>query len=71
MKIISLFSGAGGLDIGFYKAGFQTIWANEFDSKIWDTFEHNFPNVYLEKKDRKLYLASLVSQIYVVRKQFD
>ena len=24
MKIISLFSGAGGLDIGFHEAGFQT-----------------------------------------------
>ncbi len=50
MKIISLFSGAGGLDKGFKKAGFNTIWANEYDSTIWDTFEHNFPNTKLEKK---------------------
>jgi len=64
MKIISLFSGAGGLDIGFYKAGFQTIWANEFDSKIWDTFEHNFPNVYLEKKDiRKIHCSDIPNDI--------
>ena len=33
MKIISLFSGAGGMDLGFKKADFQVIWANEFDKK--------------------------------------
>lgn len=41
MKLISLFSGAGGLDLGFEKAGFEIAVANEFDKTIWDTYEKN------------------------------
>lgn len=42
MKLISLFSGAGGLDAGFEQAGFEVIFANEYDSTIWDTYRANF-----------------------------
>lgn len=41
MNIISLFSGAGGLDLGFKNAGFEISIANEFDKNIWETFEKN------------------------------
>lgn len=47
MKLISLFSGAGGLDLGFHKAGFTTVTANEYDKKICPTFRKNFPDVEL------------------------
>lgn len=50
MKLVSLFTGAGGLDLGFEKAGFDIVWANEFDSTIWKTFEFNFPKVKLDKR---------------------
>ena len=29
-KVISMFSGAGGLDMGFHNKGFQILWANDF-----------------------------------------
>jgi len=50
MNIASLFTGAGGLDLGFERASFHVVWANEYDSTIWETFEHNFPKTKLEKR---------------------
>lgn len=51
MKLVSLYSGCGGLDLGFEKAGFKIVWANEFDKNIWSTFERNFPNAILDRRD--------------------
>lgn len=49
-KIVSLFSGCGGLDLGFKNAGFQVIWANEYDKDIWETYEYNHQNTILDHR---------------------
>lgn len=51
MKVISLFSGCGGLDLGFEKAGFEIPVANEFDKTIWATFKANHPATNLIEGD--------------------
>ncbi|MEF2930993.1 MAG: DNA cytosine methyltransferase [Methanobrevibacter smithii] len=40
-KLISLFSGAGGMDLGFKQAGFEIIYANDFDEDAVITYRNN------------------------------
>lgn len=57
MNIISLFSGAGGMDLGFRKAGFNILWANEYDKTIWETYEKNH-STPLDKRDIRNILSN-------------
>jgi DNA (cytosine-5)-methyltransferase 1 len=41
LKVISLFSGAGGMDLGFINAGFEIIWANDFFQEAVDSYRKN------------------------------
>jgi DNA (cytosine-5)-methyltransferase 1 len=40
-KIASLFSGCGGLDLGFIQAGYEVIWANDFFKEAVETYRNN------------------------------
>ena len=51
MKVGSLFSGIGGIDLGFQQAGFNIVWANELDKDAATTYRHNFGNKCLVEKD--------------------
>ena len=41
MKVVSLFSGAGGLDLGLIKAGHRVVWANDIDANAVETYRRN------------------------------
>jgi DNA (cytosine-5)-methyltransferase 1 len=41
MRVISLFSGAGGMDLGFIQAGHEVVWANDHDEDAVQTYQAN------------------------------
>ena len=45
MKIGSLFSGIGGIELGFKRKGFKTIWFIEIDEFCRKILAKNFPNI--------------------------
>lgn len=51
--MIDLFSGAGGMSLGFEKAGFQTLFAVEFDEQFANTYKNNFDKTPVIKKNIK------------------
>ncbi len=63
-KTIDLFAGIGGIRIGFEKAGFTTVFANDFEPKCADTYNLNFGTVPLTVKDmREIKTSELPSNI--------
>lgn len=52
-KIVSIFSGAGGIDCGFHQAGFDTVFANDNWKPACDSFSHNYP-------EAEVYCGSIV-----------
>ena len=50
VRVLSLFSGCGGMDIGAHNAGGKTIWANECNKWAIETYSKYFPNAGLVPK---------------------
>jgi DNA (cytosine-5)-methyltransferase 1 len=57
MRAVSLFSGAGGMDVGFKQAGVKVIWANEIDKDAANTYKYNNPESNLHVGDIKEAIA--------------
>ena len=51
LRSIDLFAGAGGLSEGLRMAGFECVWANEFDKHAAITFAENFPAAVVDSTD--------------------
>lgn len=58
LSAVSLFSGAGGMDIGFHRAGFQIEWANDFDKAAVETYRRNIGN-HIVQGDVNEYIENL------------
>lgn len=48
MKTVSLFSGCGGMDLGVQQAGFNIVFANDFDKYAAQSYRHNFGDHMVE-----------------------
>lgn len=51
MRVIDLFAGVGGLSLGFEQAGFEVLFANEYDKSIANAYKKNNPNVEVNTDD--------------------
>jgi len=45
LKVVSLFSGCGGLDLGLKQAGFDVVWANDIENSVIETYDYNIGNI--------------------------
>lgn len=66
VKVGSLFSGIGGIDLGFEQAGFEIAWANDFDAAACKTYRNNFPNTILIEDDVRNINSCALSDIDVL-----
>lgn len=55
LSVVSLFSGIGGLDLGFMYSGYNVIWANDFDKNAVKTYKNNIGSNIIEGDITKLY----------------
>lgn len=61
-----MFSGIGGIDLGFQQAGFEIVWANEFDRDAAKTYKKNFGEKHLIEGDIKGISASDIPEFDVL-----
>ena len=51
LRVASFFAGVGGIDLAFEQAGFDIVWANEFDMHAAKTYRANFKHCPLVEED--------------------
>lgn len=66
MQVCSLFSGIGGIDLAFQQAGFEIVWANEFDKDAAKTYRHNLGPGHLVEADIRSVDPSIIPNFDVL-----
>lgn len=64
-KVAELFAGIGGIGLGFMKAGFEVVWANELDKNACETYRANFNHTIINA-DMKAISADIVPEIDIL-----
>lgn len=59
LGIVSLFAGCGGMDLGFKQAGFEILWANDYEHWACETYKRNFGPHIVEADITKVDLKSV------------
>ena len=44
-RLVSLFSGCGGMDLGFHQAGYDIVWANNIDPDACENYRENIGDI--------------------------
>lgn len=47
-RVVSLFSGCGGLDLGFHRAGFDIVFSNDIEKSVYETYKHNLGDILIK-----------------------
>jgi DNA (cytosine-5)-methyltransferase 1 len=71
-KVVSTFSGCGGVCLGLKMAGYKVLWANEFIEAARDTYKANHPEVILTGEDiRTVPGATILETLNIKRGEID
>ena len=65
-RVLSLFSGAGGMDLGFLNAGFDIVWANDFFKEAIESHKKNIGNHIVYGDITKIKNEDIPNEIDVV-----
>ena len=69
-RVVSLFAGIGGIDLGFMQAGFEIVWANECDTAACRTYRHNLGCNHLVEADIRKVSTDMIPDFEVLTAGF-